>query len=166
MKKTPKFFNFNVYVACSLTHASPEFIAQVEVFKKKLESVCNILKFAGLNSGRSPRDIYLYDIRECVGGSDLVVAICDQPSIGLGYEIATQLESRGMPCLCIAHKKSHVTELILDVHQPGFEFKRYSNLQKDGVKMVVDKLKKIHKASKQKSKKQLAGAPRSTTVRG
>lgn len=148
MKKTPKFFDFNVYVACSLTHASPEFIAEVEAFKKKLESVCNILKFAGLNSGNSPRELYMYDIRKCVGSSDLVVAICDQPSIGLGYEIATQLEGRGMPCLCIAHEKSHVTELILDVHQPGFEFKRYNNLQKDGVKMVKDKLKEMHKAKK------------------
>jgi hypothetical protein len=153
VKKLPKFFDYNVYVACSLTHASPEFRAVVESFKDELGLVCNIIRFAGLASGRSPREIYMYDIHECVGSSDLVVAICDHPSIGLGYEIATQLERRGMPCLCIAHENSHVTEFILDVHQPGFEFKRYKDLQKEGVEMVLKKLKKMekmHKTSKLK----------------
>lgn len=147
MKKAPKFFDFNVYVACSLTHASPEFIAEVEVFKKKLKSFCNVLRFLGLIKG-SPYDVYRQDIHECVRKSDLVVAICDLPSIGLGYEIGTQIEARGMPCLAIAHEKSHVTRFIHDTRQPGFEFKRYSNLQKDGVKMVKDKLKEMHKAKK------------------
>lgn len=131
---------------------------EVEAFKKKLESVCNVLRFLGLTSGRSPRDIYLHDIRDCVGQSDLVVAICDQPSIGLGYEIATQLESRGMSCLCLAHEKSLVTEFILDVHQPGFDFRRYRNLQKEGIGLVTEKLSKMHK-NRQNLRRKLRSFP-------
>lgn len=154
MKKPSKFFNYSVYVACSLTHASPEFIAEVELFKKELGTICNILRFLGLG-GHAPYDIYKQDIQECVRKSDLVVAICDYPSIGLGYEMGTQIEGRRMPCLAIAHKKSLVSALIHDMRQPGVEFKRYDSLQKDGIKLVIEKLKEIHKSNKKTKVKTL-----------
>ena len=145
--KKPKFFDYNVYVACSLTHAPKEFRAEVELFKDKLKSVCNVLCFLGIE-GHPPYDVYHFDIHECVHKSDLVVAICDLPSIGLGYEMGTQIEKRRMPCLIIAHEKARVSDLIVDTRQPGVEFRRYRDLQKDGVEMVVEKLKKIHQANK------------------
>jgi hypothetical protein len=149
MKKPPKFFNYNVYVACSLTHASKEFRAEVEFFKEKLRSMCNVLCFMGVD-GHSPYKIYKWDIHECVRKSDLVVAICDLPSIGLGYEMGTQIEARTMPCLALAHRKSLVSDLIKDTRQPGFEFQLYNDLQKDGVIKVMNKLKKMQKAKQTK----------------
>ena len=143
-QKKPKF-DYNVYVACSLTHASQEFRDKVEIFKNELKSFCNVLSFVGL-SDDSPHETYLWDINECVNKSDLVFAICDFPAIGLGYEIATQVETRRKPCIAVAHDKSLVTKLILDTRQPHFEFKRYRDLHKDGLKMVVEKLKKMKKS--------------------
>ena len=143
-QKKPKF-DYNVYVACSLTHAPVEFRADVEAFKKELKYICNVLSFVGL-SDDSPYETYLWDIHECVHKSDLIFAICDFPAIGLGYEIATQVEVRRKPCIAVAHDKALVTKLILDTRQPNFEFRRYKNLQKDGLKMVEDKLQEIQNA--------------------
>jgi hypothetical protein len=138
------FFHYNVYVACSLTHASPEFRGTVEDFKKNLRAICNVMCFLGIGNKASPHEIYKWDIHECVRKSDLVVAICDLPSTGLGYELGTQVEARGMPCLMIAHVDSLVTELILDMRKPGSEFKRYNDLHVDGIALVAEKLQQMH----------------------
>lgn len=140
------FFDYDVYVACSLTHAPQEFRHAVEVFKSRLKSICNVLCFLGIGSNASSHDIYRWDIHECVRKSHLVVAICDLPSTGLGYELGTQVEARRMPCLALAHKNSVVTELILDTRQAGYEFRRYEELQSDGVELVANKLRRMHEA--------------------
>lgn len=153
MKKTAKKFDYNVYVGCSLTHAPKEFWAEVEAFKEKLRSFCNVMCFLGVN-GHPANEIYEWDIQQCVYKCDLMVAICNLPSIGLGYEMATQVEARRMPCLAIAQENAKVTDLIWDTRQPGYEFRRYKILEKDAVEMVIEKLKKIqksHKLSKQKT---------------
>lgn len=138
-------FGFNVYVACSLTHASMEFRQKVEDFKQELRSLCNVLCFLGID-GYPPHEIYVFDIHKCVGSSDLVVAICDLPSIGLGYEMGTQIEGRKMPCLAIAHEDSLVSDLIKDIRQPGVEFRRYGDLLADGIELVADKLERMQEA--------------------
>ena len=145
-QKKPKF-DYNVYVACSLTHASQEFRDKVEYFKDQLSSICNVLHFGGL-CDRPAHGIYKWDIHECVYKSDLIVAICDLPSTGLGYEIGTQVEARGALCLGLAHEKALVTDLILDTRQPHFEFRRYKDLLTDGLDMVVEKLEKMAKSEK------------------
>ena len=155
MIKTPKFYDYHVYVACSLTHAPKEFWDKVESFKTKLREFCNVLCFLGVN-GFPARDIYEWDINQCVRKSDLVVAIADLPSIGLGYEMATQMESRNMPCLIIAHEKSRVSDLVIDTGCPGTEFKRYKELEKDGVELEKEKLEKMLEVTKVKKQKEPA----------
>lgn len=147
MKKKPKaqkFFDYNVYVACSLTHAPVKFREEIEFFKDKLRSFCNVLCFLGID-GHPPHKIYDFDINKCVKKSDLVVAICDLPSIGLGMEMGTQVEARRMPCLALAHEKSHVTCFVLDTRQPGYDFRRYRDLKKDAIERVIEKLEKMSK---------------------
>lgn len=139
-------FGYSVYVACSLTHATPIFRQSIEAFKKKLEPICNVLRFLGLKSGRTPHELYQYDIHECVYRSDLVVAICDLPSLGLGYEMGTQAEARQRPCLCLAQELSLVSEIIMDTRRAGYEFRRYSDLLADGVEFVTDKLRRMQEA--------------------
>lgn len=136
-----------VYVACSLTHAPKKFVGQVEKFKEKLESICDVLHFVGI-SDDTPHDTYLYDVKKCVYGCDLLVAICDYPSTGLGYEMATQVEKRKKPVLAVAHKNSLVTKLILDPKKAGYEFHRYENLCADVLPMVYKKLARMKKTPK------------------
>jgi len=132
-----------IYVACSLTYAPKEFIALVEELKRKLSGVCTLLLFKGLSDANVPYDVYIHDIKGCVCNSDLLVAICDYPSTGLGWELAMQTEKRKKPVLAVAHKETKVTKLILDPRRKGYEFKRYDNLVEDVYSFVVERLKTL-----------------------
>lgn len=133
-----------VYVGCALSHASDEFKKSVELFKKKLGTIVNVLDFKGEIIGTA-REVYLWDIHECVYKCDFMVAICDLPSTGLGYEMATQIEKREKPLLAIAQKESVITRLILDTGHPQFTFRRYDDLMTDGFEMVKAEIENIIK---------------------
>jgi hypothetical protein len=116
--------NFSIYVGCALTHATEEFKRDVQALKERLKEVCHVLEFIGLVDGTA-QDVYNHDINVCVRGCDLFIAICDQASIGLGYELAVQVEDRKLPALAVAHVDARVTRLVLGINQPNFEFKQY-----------------------------------------
>lgn len=128
-----------IYVGCGLTHAPESFKRFVENFKDKLRIIpgIEVLDFMGVVSG-TPREVYHHDINVCVRGCDLLVAICDFPSIGLGWEMATQV-SRGKPLLAFGHCGSKVTRLILDPGLPLYEFHRYRSFD-DIYEMVSQKI--------------------------
>ena len=114
-----------VYVGCSLTHAPEAFRREVERFKKRLKEIPDILvlEFLRLKDGTA-RAVYTHDIINCVGHCDLMIAICDHPSTGLGWEMGIQV-SRGKPLLAFGHCDDNITMLILDPGIPGYEFHRY-----------------------------------------
>jgi hypothetical protein len=85
--------DFSLYVGCALTHATEEFKQNVQTLKDRLREVCHVLEFIGLVNG-TEKDVYDHDINVCVRGCNLFVGICDQASIGLGYELAVQVEDR------------------------------------------------------------------------
>lgn len=118
--------DFKIYVGCSLTHASEEFRQSVEVVKNELRNHKTILDFLGLEAG-TEENVYLHDI-ENVKACDLFVAICDHPSLGLGYELATAVEKYGKPTLAVAHADTKVTRMILGINHPQFSFKRYTHI--------------------------------------
>lgn len=133
-------YNVKVYVGCSLTHAPERFRQDVEKLKNKLWDVCEVLSFKGLSDKNVPYEVYTHDIQDCVGQCDLMIAICDYPSIGLGYEMATQMEKRQKPLLAVAHEDALISKLILDPRLPGYEFRRYGDLVGDVYNMVVEKI--------------------------
>ncbi len=135
--------NLKVYVGCSLTHASAEFRREIEIFKENLGKICEVLCFYGYGTGASSHEIYRWDIHECVYKCDLMVAICDLPSTGLGWEMGTQVERRGKPLLAVAHKDALVSDLVLDPRAPGYSFHRYSNLHTEVFELVRNKLKEL-----------------------
>lgn len=132
-----------VYVACSLTYAPLEFRLAVENLKLKLASICEVLQFKNLADENLPYDVYIHDIKDCVYNCHLLVAICDHPSTGLGYEMATQTEARKKPVLAVAHRDAKVSKLILDPRLPAYEFHRYENLCEDVYNLVLVKLSNL-----------------------
>jgi hypothetical protein len=116
-----------LYIGCSLTHAPEEFKSSVEDLKTKLKTDFEVLEFIGLVNG-TPTDVYHHDVQTCVGTCDLFVAICDFPSLGLGYELGTAVEKLHKPVLAVAQKDAHITRLVIGIDAPGFEFKRYTVL--------------------------------------
>ncbi|HSW98697.1 MAG TPA: hypothetical protein VLF71_02575 [Candidatus Saccharimonadales bacterium] len=129
-----------LYVGCSLTSAPESFKSEVETFKDRLRAEgYEVFDFVGLVNG-TPADVYNWDIGHCVRDCDLLVAICDEPSIGLGWELgeATRL---GKPVLAIAHKDARVTRLVLgaaDV-EPNVRFERYGHVN-DALPLVAEML--------------------------
>ena len=135
MKK--KQIKKKLYIGCSLTLLPPnqkeEFLQMISEIKKELGKSFEILEFLGIDDigtvkPYTPRQIYDFDIKECLMKTDYFLAICDYPALGLGYEIGTAVEKRGIPVLAIAHKDSKVSRSIVGVDHPNFHFLYYNSV--------------------------------------
>ncbi|HSX16494.1 MAG TPA: hypothetical protein VLH86_00125 [Patescibacteria group bacterium] len=129
-----------LYVGCSLTKADEAFKDSVEQLKTALRVAgYEVFDFVGLVNG-TPKDVYEWDIQHCVATCDAFVGICDEPSIGLGYELceATRL---GKPVLAVAHADSKVTRLVHGAAEveANVNFSTYEDLVRD-VPPLVGKL--------------------------
>lgn len=133
-----------IYVACSLTQAPESFKQAVAGFKEEIKRTVpdiEVLDFIGLVNG-TPAEVYHWDIHHCVSTCDLLVAICDYPAIGLGYELGVAVEQLHKHVLAAAHKDCKVTRLLLGIDVPGFRLVRYSELT-ELVPMVVNELDQL-----------------------
>src|SRR4029453_14282793 len=129
--------NKQLYVGFSLTHASEEFKTRVEAFKTALRQMgYSVLDFFSPVAG-TPRDVYEWDIGHCVVDCDAYVGICDEASIGLGWELAEAVRL-GKPTLAVAHVDSKVTRLVLGAAdaEPNLRFESYEDLVKDVPRFV------------------------------
>lgn len=121
-----------LYVGCSLTQAPEEFKESVEGLKIVLrQRGYEVFDFVGLVNGTA-EEVYRWDIGHCVKACDLLVGICDYPSIGLGWELATSVRL-GKQTLAVAHVDASVTRLIAGAAEvePNFTFERYTDLAQD-----------------------------------
>lgn len=120
-----------LYVGCGLTQASDEFKQEVEDTKHALRDDWDVMQFLGLTAGTEV-DVYRTDIIENVGSCAAFVAIVDEPSIGLGYELC-RAAYLGKPVLAVAHKDSKITRLVLGApsFHDNFEFRRYEDMVED-----------------------------------
>ena len=118
----------NIYVGCAIKHAPKEFVSQIISIREELEENphFNVLKFLG---DGEPKAIFTRDIQECVAQANVMLAIADLPSTGLGYEMGTHYEKFNRPLFVVAHRDAKVSGLILGIHgEAPFEFCRYDNL--------------------------------------
>ncbi len=139
-----------LYVGCGLTLASEAFKERVENLKDRLRDDWEVMEFLGVVAGTAA-DVYRVDILENVDGCDAFLGICDEPSIGLGWEMGRAALIQ-KPVLAVAHADSKVTRMVLGA--PDFnqtmEFQRYNDLIQD-VPMLVNQILlpqiQAHKAS-------------------
>ena len=128
----------NLYVGCSLTQASEGFKADVERTKAELGKRWHVMEFLGLVDG-DEFDVYQRDIVENVGGCDAFVAICDEPSIGLGWELREAV-GLGKPTLAVAHEDAKITRLLLGAtgFNDNLTFRRYEDMVHDVPAIVAE----------------------------
>lgn len=117
-----------LYVGCSLTQAPEAFKTNVENLKKELQKEFEIFDFIGLTKGTA-EDVYRWDVHECVAKCDMFVAICDFPSIGLGYELGVAVEKLNKPTLALAHSGSKLSRLLLGINLPHYKLVRYETTE-------------------------------------
>src|SRR4028119_2102648 len=114
-----------LYIGCSLTQAPKLFISHIETLKSELKNDFQILDFIGL-TGKTSEEVYEHD-RKCVLESDLFLAVCDYPSIGLGMEIGFAIENNKR--ILIAYSKNNkITRMVLGIPKTSnIFFLEYSN---------------------------------------
>lgn len=121
-----------LYIGCAINNLplaeKEKFPAKIENIKSVLRNYFEVLDFLGTAAG-SPRDIYQQDIVECVEKADCMLAICDHPSTGLGYEMAMCIEKRGIPVVAMAHHDSSVSRLIIGIPSEKYHFIRYDSVE-------------------------------------
>lgn len=127
-----------LYVGCGLTLASEEFKNDVEELKDRLSDNWEIMQFLGLVAGTAA-DVYRKDIIENVGGCDAFLGVCDEPSIGLGWEFCEATNLR-KPTLAVAHRNSKVTRMVLGApaFNPTMSFRRYENMLEEVPAIVLE----------------------------
>lgn len=123
-----------LYIGCALTRLPPDredfFLKRVAEIKKELSKHFEVMEFLGVTaaSTEAPVKVYTHDIKNSIMKADCMLAICDYPSLGLGYELATAVEKRGIPVLAIAHKDSRVSNLIRGIDHKNFQFVFYDSI--------------------------------------
>ena len=122
-----------LYVGCAISglpQAEKEkFLGMITELKDTLRGHFEVLDFlTATNTNGTPTEIYIRDIVECVEHADYMLAICDYPSTGLGYEMATAIEKRGIPVLAMAHRTSNVSKLIIGITAKNFHFIQYDSI--------------------------------------
>lgn len=124
-----------LYVGCAILGFSDserkKFLEQVTRVKAVLRAKgFEVLEFIGWGD-HPASEVYEHDIVNCVSTCDAILAICDHPSTGLGYELATAIEKRGIPVLAVAHQDAHVSKVVLGISKPNFRFERYTDFEKE-----------------------------------
>ncbi len=130
-----------IYVGFSITGAPQEFIESVQRLRTKLKERYEVMEFVPVSEG-APSDVYRNDIRECVANCDLMVAVCDLPSTGLGYEMACAVEVGDKPVLAVAHHNTKMSRLIMGVDHGKYTFRRYQRL--DEVEELVHERVRVY----------------------
>ena len=132
-----------LYIGCALTNLHSDkrkdFLQMIADIKISLQNHFDIVEFLGGNDlahNASAYAVYDHDIKKCILTVDCMLAICDYPSLGLGYEIATAVERQGIPVLAMAHKDSVISKLIQGVDHKNFNFIYYDSAEEIIAKTV------------------------------
>ena len=135
-----------LYIGCSLTllpvDKKDDFLRMTSEIKKELGKYFEVLEFKGMadlltDHPLTPQQIYDFDIKECVMKADCMLAFCDYPSLGLGYEMATCIEKQGIPVLAVAHKDAIVGRIIRGIGHKDFKF-FYYNSEEEIIKKTLE----------------------------
>lgn len=101
-----------IYLAMALTHASEDFKHNFNITLRSQLKKANhmVLDFVGLYNAHAD-NVYLSDLN-CVREADLMIAICDEPSIGLGMEIMERITIK-KPLLLCWKRGSKITRMVI-----------------------------------------------------
>ncbi len=118
----------SLYLGCSLIDAPQTFLDEMEALKVRLREQYDFLEFVGLDNSVSAADVYAHDI-ERAGSADLMLAICDRPSSGMGMEIQHRIEL-GKETILAYQQGTNVSRMLLGAveHYPFVHKITYTTL--------------------------------------
>jgi len=117
---------FLVYVGCGLTDAPQEFIGQVGELKKALgrTSYVRVLDFVG-KGDTDPVEVRKSDLSQ-VASCDLMVAICEFGSTGLGMEMQKAVAENKHILACASTRDR--SDLVRGIESDRFSFFQYEHM--------------------------------------
>ncbi|PSO46021.1 MAG: hypothetical protein BRC25_00100 [Parcubacteria group bacterium SW_6_46_9] len=118
---------FLVYIGCGLTDAPQEFIGQVGELKKTLDQVSHVrvLDFVGKGDTNSV-EVRKRDLSQ-VASCDLMVAICEFGSTGLGMEMQKAVAENKHILACASTLDR--SQLVRGIESDRFSFFQYEQMQ-------------------------------------
>lgn len=130
-----------VYVAGALTNATQAYKRNVQHFKELLRERTNsiVLRWVGEDAEIDP-EFFSRDLGN-VNMCDVLIALVDQPSIGIGIELSHAISMRKL-VLCLHHTNSPVSRMVrAAVAAKHAELSAYVDLQ-DAADIAADFIKK------------------------
>ncbi len=117
-----------LYVGCALRGAPSEFVDSVVALKHDLESHFSVLHFVGMSPDAAARTVYETDIT-MAAEADLMMAIADVPSTGLGMELAKRA-FLGRPTIVAHQEGTDLSRMVLGLIEvtPAFSLFVYQDL--------------------------------------
>ncbi len=112
-----------IYVGCAIAGAPKVFVDSVKEFKRDLEQWYHILHFVGTWGVGEDSEVFNHDTA-CVEDCDVMLAICDHPSTGMGMEIMLALE-RSKRVIAVAHRSTQISRMVTGIPYEHFSFHRY-----------------------------------------
>lgn len=137
-----------LYIGCALTKLpidkEKDFLEMLATIKVGLKDHFETIEFigaTGLAPDATPLEVYVHDIKNSVLKADCMLAICDYPSLGLGYELGAAVEGKGIPVLAVAHRDLLVSKLIRGIDHKDFQFYYYDTIS-DIISKTIETLTK------------------------
>jgi len=127
-----------VYVSSSVTHAPKTYRDFIKKFKQELRSATSalVIEWVDQDAPMIPDDFFRKNINNVLK-CDVMVAITDEPSIGVGMEIQEAIRNK-KPMLCLYEKGHTVSRLLLSAKQAGeIRLETYESLE-DAVERASD----------------------------
>lgn len=116
-----------LYVGCALQSAGDEYVLKIRALREELKEHFFVLEFLYPHPG-TDQDVYRLDIQDHVANCDLMLAIGDLPSTGLGYELATAIEAHCRPVLILHKKGERLSRLIKGIVRSNVRILEYGDL--------------------------------------
>lgn len=116
-----------LYVGCALQSAGDEFVLKIRALREELKEHFFVLEFLYPHPG-TDQDVYQLDIQDHVANCDLMLAIGDLPSTGLGYELGSAIEAHCKPVLILHKRGERLSRLIKGIVRSNVRILEYSDL--------------------------------------
>lgn len=118
----------SLYIGCALQNVSENFLADIEALKIAAADEWEVLSFVGTDPAATPDTVYTTDI-DMACRADLMVAVADYPSTGLGIELATRTAT-GAPTVVVHHADHTISRMVTGFAalQPTVTYTTYTDL--------------------------------------
>lgn len=144
------FKHLSVYVAHEIPQEGRPIPSEatIETLKTGLREISTV--FA---TGPSTPDSYELLVRQCVQDADLMLAVFDELTPNLAWQIGVRVEKHDKPVLVLIHKSARLGQGFLAASPSQCQVFRYNSLRTDGFECISQTLKQVDLARRSQERR-------------